>query len=146
MNKEATVMKSNALWRIMVIIGLSAWHNDTAAASVTLKLSAIPEIVTDDVLRGDIIVNAAIFNAPCNLQIKDAAWPLLTGCGAGSDFRNMNLQHVVADNPVSVRFYDAKYKQYSDWHSVRLGNGDNILKQNGKLKHNTSSRVEIRYE
>lgn len=141
-------MKHNTLWGLIIIAGLSAAHNNAVAASVTIKRPAAQQIsnTENDIRHGEIIINATVYNAPCNLQVTNTQWPILTGCGAGSDFRKINVQNALADSPATARFYHTQQKQYSRYYSLRLENGSNILKHNENLNSRTPSRLEITYE
>lgn len=131
-------MKNRALRGIIMIAGLSALHFPAAATTFP--------VAEEDVRQGEIVVNAVVFNAPCNLRIQHSSEPVLTGCGAGADYRRMNLRHVTADSPASVRIYDAQARRYSPRYPVRLANGDNMLKSQGELQEYTPSLLEVSYE
>lgn len=141
-------MKHNTLWGLIIIAGLSAPHNNAAAASVTITRPAAQQMTNaeEEIHYGEIIINATVYNAPCNLRVTDTQWPILTGCGAGSDFQKMNVQNALADSPATVRFYNSQQKQYSRYYSLRLENGSNIVKHNEELNTRTPSRLEITYE
>lgn len=94
--------------------------------------------------QGKIRVNATLFNAPCNLSFEKML--SLTGCGAGKNYREMNLFDATANTPVSVRFYDVQRGLSSVRYPLSLLNGNNPIHLPILMKDQHSLRLEVSYE
>nr|WP_314266350.1 fimbrial protein [uncultured Moellerella sp.] len=94
--------------------------------------------------QGLIEVSATLFNAPCNLTFDKTL--SLTGCGAGNDYREMNLLDATANTPASVRFYDVQQGLFSVRYPLSLLNGSNPIPLPTSMKNQHTLRLEVSYE
>ncbi|MBP6123980.1 MULTISPECIES: hypothetical protein [Providencia] len=118
-------------------------HCGTMAASLDLN-TPIDESRYEASQQGWLIVNATVFNAPCNLQIK--ANLTLTECGAGNVFHQTDVLYETAKTPVIVQFYDAQKEQIISHDTLSLSNGDNPIKLPLLVEKQHSLRLEVIYE
>lgn len=94
--------------------------------------------------QGWIQINTIIFYAPCNLQFNREI--RLTGCGAGNDYRKMNLFDSEIKTPAVVQLYDKEQNTYLIRYNTSLINGDNTLHIPIPRSSQKILRLEVSYE
>ena len=95
-------------------------------------------------LQGWLNVNASVFNAPCNLLVKQGL--SLTHCGAGEVFDEVAIRHAAAKTPVILQFYDVRQGQVIRRYSLGLFNGNNAIKLPFLDAKRSILRLEVIYE
>lgn len=95
-------------------------------------------------LQGWLNVNASVFNAPCNLLVKQAL--SLTHCGAGDVFDDVAIRHATAKTPVILQFYDVRQGHVIRRYSLGLFNGNNAIKLPFLDAKPSMLRLEVIYE
>lgn len=95
---------------------------------------------------GLIRVNAILFNAPCNLKQQKQGDVILTGCGAGKVFHDVNVVNLTAGTPAILQFYETQNAHFFMRYSIRLVNGDNPVPLPLRFDSQYTLRLEVSYE
>lgn len=142
MRKHNIFMKLTWCRAALLIVGSVFGH--LAIADHPVANTPVNQSDYEPLHQGRIQVNATLFNAPCNLSLDKTL--SLTGCGAGRDYREMNLFDATANTPASVRFYDAQRGVSSVRYPLSLLNGDNPIYLPVSMKDRHALRLEVSYE
>ncbi len=142
MSKQQVFYKPGCLWAVLLIVGSVFSHTVMAASPVAN--TPVKESDNETIHQGTVLVKAAIFIAPCNLHFKEKL--MLTGCGAGNDYREMNLTDGIANTPVTLQFYDAQDGRSVVGYPLSLLNGNNEVHMPTLMKSRSALRLEVDYE
>ncbi|WP_249718698.1 fimbrial protein [Proteus faecis] len=93
---------------------------------------------------GQMNVKASVFNAPCNLSIEDGI--ILTKCGIGYMFQQVNILNVTAKTPAIIIFYDVGNQRILSNNMTYLDNGNNYVHMPLQLSNQNIFRLEVSYE
>lgn len=126
---------------LLIIGGMASYlaHSKTPEPNTPSE-----EFKYEQPLQGWVRVNAAIFNAPCNLITDKAV--LLTGCGAGAVFRTSDIPNNTANTPVILGFYDVREEQAIERLPTSLRNGNNKITLPILSEDQRVLRLEVSYE
>ncbi len=139
MNQRRVTM----LLKWLGILVIANTHCTTMAASLDIH-TPIDESRYEASQQGWLVVNATVFNAPCNLQIKTIL--TLTECGAGNVFHQKEVLNKTAKTPVIIEFHDAQKGQIISHDTLSLSDGDNPIKLPLLVEKQHSLRLEVIYE
>ncbi|OAT50490.1 fimbrial protein [Providencia heimbachae] len=142
MSKQQVIDKTGCLWAVLLIVGSVFSHTVMAASPVAN--TPVNQSDHETIHQGIVLVRAAIFIAPCNLHLKEKL--ILTGCGAGNDYREMNLSDGIANTPVTLQFYNTQDGKAVVGYPLSLLNGNNEVHIPALMKSRSSLRLEVDYE
>lgn len=142
MSKQTVFIE--AKWFKVTLLIVGSVFSQLAMAESPVANTPVNQSDYEPLHQGRIEVNATLFNAPCNLTFDKTL--SLTGCGAGNDYREMNLLDATANTPASVRFYDVQSGFSSVRYPLSLLNGSNPIHLPTLMKDQHSLRLEVSYE
>ncbi|OAT35239.1 fimbrial protein [Proteus myxofaciens] len=142
MQKYNISMKIAGYKVVLLVIGCVL--SQSAMADSIVANTPVNQSDYEPLHQGRIQVKATLFNAPCNLSLDNTL--NLTGCGAGKDYREINLLDATANTPASVRFYDVQHGIFSVRYPLSLLNGDNPIHLPILMNNRHTLRLEVSYE
>ncbi|AUU40137.1 TPA: fimbrial protein [Proteus mirabilis] len=133
-----------AKWFKVLLLIVGCAFSQFIIAESSIVSTTTKQSVYELLHQGVVQVRATLFNAPCNLSFDNNL--SLIGCGAGKDYRTINLFDVTANTPASIRYYDIQRRLFSEDYSLSLHNGNNPIYLPTLMKDQHILRLEVSYE
>lgn len=133
-----------AKWLKVTVLIVGSGLSQLVMAQSPVANTPVSQSSYEALHQGRIYVKATLFNAPCNLSLNKT-WRL-TGCGAGSDYRKMNLFDMAVNTPATVQFHDVQRGISSSRYPLSLLNGNNLVYLPTLMKDKQTLRLEVSYE
>lgn len=137
--------KRNMIWLLLLIVGCT--FNTYTMAKNPVANTPVKQSDYEMLHQGWIQVNTTVFNdAPCNLKTHNKSIVMLTECGAGSLFSQVNLENTTVKTPVRLQFYNVQQEYFYPHFTAQLANGNNSIRTPLLMRNNIVHRLEVSYE
>lgn len=134
--------QSGWLWGILFIV--EGIFSHTALAVSPVANTPVMQSDYETTHQGFLLVKTTIFNAPCNLQIKETL--MLTGCGAGNNYHEMHISDGTVNTPVTLQFDNPQNGNVIVNYPHSLLNGNNKIQLPEFIKKGSTLRLKVNYE